>query len=535
MKAGFVGAVDATLDAVDVTDADTVRQIAAAFGVTVDPFRSPELHRGGAAVGGVSLLYPRNDVRKEGLSSLRIDVTPSYDGQGWLEFHKGKNVLVRQRFEPDTLSTTMPMPASVVRALKTGETVTWGIYFEDGRKPVTTQFEVVSKPAAAKKLAELAADKRLARQPSILRLQLEAEALQNYRLYSEALTKLLEGRSADKDSSLPYNGIVSCLRRLDLEDTALYSESAARVTKQISGLRAGASVASVPTARPAVTKPGAMSAPTAAAPARKITTPSATPNPTPPAGPTEPSDTNPVPVADGGSPANRPTVNGASLLRGEADRLTAQAAEQATFAQQAADAAAAAAAAVAVAQQAADAARQAELSVSGEVPTGTPEQTAAADLALRDATEAALNAARRAQEAQAAAQRTADAAAVATHNANAAERDAALPSTAPVGSNPSTSPAVVPVPTPVVPATPPSQVEFRAAFDAATLAASTARDAARDAANALVTAEADAQASPDDVAKRASADAARLAADLALQRATDAQRALDQLTRPGSR
>ena len=257
--AGTVGAVDATLEAIDPTNLDTVRQIASAYGVTVDPYQAPELHRGAEVDRGVALLFPRNDIRKEGLTTFRADVTPAYDGTGWIEFHKGKTVLFRQKFSPEKLVTMANVPAAVSKAVKVGDSVTWGIYYEDGRKPVTAQFEVVSKPAAAKKLAEIASDKRLTRQPKILRLELESEALQNYRLYSEALMKLLEGREIDKDSTLPYTGIVACLRRLDLEDSALFTESAGRAPSTASKLRGGSELASVPTARPLANTPASSS------------------------------------------------------------------------------------------------------------------------------------------------------------------------------------------------------------------------------------------------------------------------------------
>ncbi len=95
VAAGAVASVDATLQPLDPMDPDAVRLVAAAYGVTVEPFRAPEVHRGAASIGGVSLLFPRNDVRKEGLAGYRIDVTPAYEGGGWLEFRKGKTSLYR--------------------------------------------------------------------------------------------------------------------------------------------------------------------------------------------------------------------------------------------------------------------------------------------------------------------------------------------------------------------------------------------------------------------------------------------------------
>ena len=261
VAAGAVASVDATLQPVDPMDPDALRLVAAAYGVTVEPFRAPEVHRGAASIGGVALLYPRNDVRKEGLAGYRIDVTPAYEGGGWLEFRKGKTSLHREPFEPDTLVNAASLPTSVRDALKSGDTVTWGVYFTDARKPITAQFEIVAKPAATKKLADLASDRRLALQPAVLRQQLEAEVLQNYRLYSEALVRLLDIRAADKDSTAPYGGIVSCLRRLDLEDTALFTEASSKAVGLASRHRTAGTAAGLPSKRLPVATPAPAPAP----------------------------------------------------------------------------------------------------------------------------------------------------------------------------------------------------------------------------------------------------------------------------------
>ena len=302
VAAGDVTTIDKVLQPVDPMDPDALRQVAAAYGITVEPFRAPEIHRGAASVSGVALLYPRNDVRKEGLSGYRIDVTPAYEGGGWLEFRKGKTSLFRQKFDPATLVSTATLPKSVTDALKTGDTVTWGIYFTDTRKAITAQFEIVAKPSAARKLAEIAADKRLALQPAALRQQLSAEVLQNHRLYSEALVQLLDMRATDKDSVAPYGGIVSCLRRLDLEDTALFTEAASKVVGTTSRHRAGDTAAAVASKVRPVGTPAA-GVPTAD---RGTSTP-ATPATTPPPAPA-PDD---APVVSGPSAPNAlPTVPG---------------------------------------------------------------------------------------------------------------------------------------------------------------------------------------------------------------------------------
>ena len=300
VAAGAVASVDATLQPLDPMDPDALRLVAAAYGVTVEPFRAPEVHRGAASIGGVALLYPRNDVRKEGLSGYRVDVTPAYEGGGWLEFRKGKTSLHRQKFEPDTLVSASSLPAAVLDAVKTGDTITWGIYFPDARKPITAQFEIVAKPTATKKLAELQGDRRLAMQPVALRQQLEAEVLQNYRLYSEALVRLLDIHAADKDSTVPYGGIVSCLRRLDLEDTALFTEAASKAVG-LASRRRGAEAAGMPAKRTPTGAPSSNLAPPADA------TPAAPSSSATPAAPAAPAPAPADATATGPmAPASRP-------------------------------------------------------------------------------------------------------------------------------------------------------------------------------------------------------------------------------------
>lgn len=311
---GAVASVDATLLPDDPMDPESVRLVAAAYGITVEPFRAPEVHRGAASVGGVALLFPRNDVRKEGLLNFRVDVTPAYEGGGFLEFRKGKTSLYRAKFEPETLVNTSTLPKSVLDAVKTGDTVTWGIYFTDARKPITAQFEVVAKPTASKKLAELSADRRLAAQPAALRQQLEAEVLQNYRLYSEALVRLLDMRAADKDNTAPYTGIVSCLRRLDLEDSALFTEAASKavgVTSRHRGPNAGSGVAGK--RNPVGTMPSGGAPASDGAEAAPLAAPTA-PGTAPAA--TAPAAAAPNPASAPGSPVRPDPTPGAPTLGG---------------------------------------------------------------------------------------------------------------------------------------------------------------------------------------------------------------------------
>ena len=532
VEAGAVGAFEATLDPISADDLDAVRQIAASLGVTVDPYQAPEMHRGGSFDGGVSLLFPRNDVRREGLVAFRVDVTAAYDGKGWLEFRKGKTSLYRSRFTPETLVTNGRIPAEVASVLRTGDTVTWGIWFDDGRKPVTAQFEVVNKPAATKKLTELASDKRLLRLPATVRAQLEADVLQNYRLYSEALARLLVNRSLEKDGTLSYQGIVSCLRRLDLEDTALFAEAAALSVGKGVGLRAGGEIASVAAPRLTAT-PGRVTPPVAPRatplrPAPGAPTGSATPPPpTPPAGDTD--GTTPPPTMP---PAARDPLRPDPVA--QAQHEASELAERADLANAAATTAAQAATNAQNAATAAnDAANAARLALQGS-PDDPAARAAveAAEQAAAQANQQANQAALDAQSAAAAAARAADQAQQAEARARrmaAAVPPSLRPTPTPV---PPVNPVKPPVVPPVVPPAPPAPPANEQAINTAREALDSAR-LANDAAHAaFVQAQMAAQDSPDDPALRLAADAAREAANLSDQRMAAASAALEALLTP---
>ncbi len=326
VAAGAVASVDGALVARDASDPDALKKLAAAFDVAVEPVATPELHRGAAGGSDVMLLFPRNDVRLEGLRTFRVDVSPDYEGGGTLEFRKGRTVLHSMPFEPQTLVTVGNLPASVVDSVKAGDTVTWGVFFSDRRKAITAQFEVVSKPQATKKLAAIDSDKRLAKQPAEIRDLLKAEALQNYRLYSEALVTFLEVKAASKDSTLPHGGIVACLRRMDLEDTPLFSDSAGKLVGTKSHSRPGAdatqgrgAVAVTQPKAPVATSGGSSSS--GLKPGGAVAPGSGTSGTTPPAAETPGSEPTVQPPVAGDSPELAARIMETAKVADEARRM----------------------------------------------------------------------------------------------------------------------------------------------------------------------------------------------------------------------
>jgi len=223
VAAGAHHALEAVLVAQDLDDEQVLAQLGRPFEVEIQPFDAPERHRGGRKAPPAVLLWPQGDIRAVGLSTFAIELSEEYEGDGYLVFRKGKNVLYKEIFDPDTLTTVATIPLDVLQKIDVNDTVTWGIVFDSRRKKaVESTFKVVDRQKADRQLSKMAHDRHLNRQPPVTRALLEAAALENYRLYSEALVKSLEIVQENPTSIAPYQRIVTTLRRLDAEDTRLW-------------------------------------------------------------------------------------------------------------------------------------------------------------------------------------------------------------------------------------------------------------------------------------------------------------------------
>ncbi len=215
--------LEETLIASDMEDPTVIASLARAFDVTVEPFEAPDQHRGGRSAAIATLLWPQQDVRPEGLDTFGIEVSEQYEADGYLVFRKGRKILYKERFDPEELTTVATIPLQVLQEVDVGDTVTWGIDFDSRRKKdVEARFKLVNRPKADRQLSKIATDRHLARQPALTRAMIRAKALENYRLYSEALVSYLEIAQENATSSQPYQGIVTTLRRLDGDESRLW-------------------------------------------------------------------------------------------------------------------------------------------------------------------------------------------------------------------------------------------------------------------------------------------------------------------------
>jgi hypothetical protein len=207
----------------DPSDPVVIAKLAECEGVDVAPFVAPETTRGSRGKHAAAvLLWPARDVRKAGLVNYAIEADESYGGDATLEFRHGRKVLYRQSFKPETVTTVRAIPAEVVEDVKVGSSITWGLYYEDSRRPITAKFTVVKRPNAERQLERIRKSRYMQRQPEITREIMAATILENNRLYTEALVANLKIANAHRNSIQPFRGIVTTLRRLDADNSELF-------------------------------------------------------------------------------------------------------------------------------------------------------------------------------------------------------------------------------------------------------------------------------------------------------------------------
>ncbi len=267
--------------------------------------------RAGAAEGIVFPTWPAGDVRKEGLSTFRLDATVDYKDDGVLKFMKGSKVLFETPFAPKDVKTQAKLPQDVINALRTGDEVTWGIFFASkSQKPVTASFKVLDKPQVAKAEAKLAGEMA----PGVVRELAKAQILKNYRLHSEAVT--IYSSIVDKDPKITaaFTAMADSLQTLKMKNTPLYDTARNNMPTGVPprlrvSTGAGGGVASTGGKGPSSAPAAGKFAPPVTPPSTPATPP-ATPSPAPDdsgvAGPANPLPPALTPGGPGGLPTSPP-------------------------------------------------------------------------------------------------------------------------------------------------------------------------------------------------------------------------------------
>jgi|GEM_PF-3376598 len=221
---------------VDFNNPKELAAALASLGIETPPVESAGLER--AVVDGTAFpTWPSGDIRKAGLRTFRVDVSPSFDGKAFLKFFHGKKELYSAPFEPAKTTTVDTIPAVVVESLKTGDRVTWGVYFDKkSAKPITLDFTVVDKAPATRKLGDVDANRGVS---PLGRMISKAQVLKNYSFLSEALATYVDVTTADDSVTSVYTDMVDCLRRLKLKNTPLFADAQMRMTNVPSPSRKG--------------------------------------------------------------------------------------------------------------------------------------------------------------------------------------------------------------------------------------------------------------------------------------------------------
>lgn len=184
-------------------------------------------------------LLPRGEVRTEGLRTWRLEVDrEAFEKGGYLEFRQGKKVLYKDATPFDPGSSRFcegAVPAAVVKALKAGETVTWGLFYPDAKElNAVATFKVVNKPQVAKQVEKLELNRLNARQSPEIKALARNQVLVNNSLFSEALLGSMNlastGKMTDPHVGEAFYKIVECMRRLDLEEAPLYEAAKSLAT-----------------------------------------------------------------------------------------------------------------------------------------------------------------------------------------------------------------------------------------------------------------------------------------------------------------
>lgn len=216
--------IEAVLEPLDPSSPTVVASLMESEGLELAPWVAPETTRGrrGKQAAAV-LLWPSKDVREEGLINFAIEADETYAGDASLEFRSGRDVLYREKFNPATITSIRPIPAEVLEHVKVNSRITWGLYFEDRRRPIKATFKIVRRPNAERQLERVRTSRHMLRQPEITRKIAEAVVLENNRLYSEALAANLTIAIEHPSSTQPLRGIITTLRRLDAEGSELFA------------------------------------------------------------------------------------------------------------------------------------------------------------------------------------------------------------------------------------------------------------------------------------------------------------------------
>ena len=186
------------------------------------------------SASGLWALYPRGETRTEALGSYALEVSPAgFVKGGVIELRRGKTLLHREPepFAPSTRFVYGRFPSPVTEAIKSGENLSWGVYYADQPAlDVVATLRVVFKPAAERQLARISSDPRNAEQTALVKSLGRGQVLLNNSLFGEALRGYLAVAQEDPLVAESWARIGDCMRRMNLKAAPLYGDALARAS-----------------------------------------------------------------------------------------------------------------------------------------------------------------------------------------------------------------------------------------------------------------------------------------------------------------
>lgn len=232
---------DSALKAVDPSDETQLSTWLAANEIERQPVIAEPATRGSSRNSkSIFLLFPRGETRTDALGSYALEVASATAPSGHVEFRRGREVLYRDPtpVEGSQRFITGRIPAQVRDAVKPGESLTWGVFF-DGKADANAVAVVrlVKKTSADKQIARLEGDPRNNKQPALVKSMGRSQLLFNNGLYGEALSAYMQLADEHPDVGESWTRIVECMRRLELRESPLYGEAVGLMTGTKGGSR----------------------------------------------------------------------------------------------------------------------------------------------------------------------------------------------------------------------------------------------------------------------------------------------------------
>ena len=221
LRAGETHTLRIVLIADDPDNPEALRKLARKFEFAIASLDRSARKRGTPTENKAVPSLPRGLVRSTINLEIRVDVGSEFEAEGTLEFFADGKRIHTQAFEPDSLTTTLPLPAAV-RTAAAGHEIEWGFYPKGSSAAhSTTTFRMAADDLEAQ-IQEMA--KALGKQDPRLIANMRANLFLKHELfhaaYREATASLKQGPLSEHACAI----LQAALRGMRLEGSPLWNE-----------------------------------------------------------------------------------------------------------------------------------------------------------------------------------------------------------------------------------------------------------------------------------------------------------------------